>query len=149
MPLAMFGVIILLVCAGPACAALGFVLGRRGYRTWRARRSERRAQLETASAELRARSMMSELCPNGWRAQITVFEREDEVPETAPRARGVRVALDWAELSNGQDEVAVMRRVWAPTIADALDAMVADRQTDETLEQIEKAAGLDAAWPDL
>jgi hypothetical protein len=44
----------------------------------------------------------------------------------------------------------VIRRVWAPTIGEALDAMVADRRTDETLEQIEQGAVADGAlWPDL
>jgi hypothetical protein len=43
----------------------------------------------------------------------------------------------------------VMRRVWAPSIAEALDAMVADRRTDLALEQIEMRATLDGAdWPD-
>lgn len=43
-----------------------------------------------------------------------------------------------------------MRRVWAPTIGEALDAMVADRRTDETLEEIEQGAAADGAlWPDL
>jgi hypothetical protein len=38
----------------------------------------------------------------------------------------------------------------APTINEALDAMVADRRTDETLEQIEHGAAADGAWwPDL
>ena len=42
-----------------------------------------------------------------------------------------------------------MRRVWAPTIGEALEAMVADRRTDETLEQIEQGAVADGAlWPD-
>lgn len=44
---------------------------------------------------------------------------------------------------------AEVRRVWAPTIGEALDAMVADRRTDETLQQIEQAAHADGAlWPD-
>jgi hypothetical protein len=35
--------------------------------------------------------------------------------------------------------------VWAPTVAEALDAMVADRLTDETLERIERSV---SAWPE-
>ena len=59
------------------------------------------------------------------------------------------VALDWTELQDASGRPAVMRRVWAPTIGDALDAMVADRRTDETLEQIEQGAVADGAlWPD-
>jgi hypothetical protein len=45
--------------------------------------------------------------------------------------------------------VAAVRRVWAPTISEALDAMVADRRTDETLQNIEQAALADGVrWPD-
>jgi hypothetical protein len=103
----------------------------------RARRNKRRRLRAAAGAEVRARALMAELCPQGWRAQITLFD-----------AGGV--ALDWAELEDDGGRVAVVRRVWAPTIAEALEAMVADRRTDETLEQIERgASGHDAAWPDL
>ena len=43
-----------------------------------------------------------------------------------------------------------MRRVWADTVGEALEAMVIDRRTDETLEQIELRASDDGAlWPDL
>jgi hypothetical protein len=93
---------------------------------------------------------MSELCPQGWRAQITLFEAGDELPPGAPAADFARVALDWAELDSEQGRTAVVRRVWAPTIAEALDAMVADRSTDETLEQIERGAFADGGmWPDV
>jgi hypothetical protein len=89
--------------------------------------------------------MMSELCPHGWRAQITMFAG------AAGEGRGQsRVALDWAELQDGSGRPAVMRRVWAPTVGEAMDAMVADRRTDLTLEQIEQGAVADGAlWPDL
>jgi hypothetical protein len=89
-----------------------------------------------AGAELRARTLMSELCPHGWRAQINLAE-------------GSGVALDWAELEDESGQPAVLRRVWAPTIVEALDAMVADRRTDETLEQIEQGATAEGTlWPD-
>jgi hypothetical protein len=121
---------------------------RRGVRTWRARRRQARAAV---NAERRARAIMSELCPFGWQAQITLFasSNSDELPSVErPRAP---VALDWAELSaHPTGRPAVMRRVWAPTIAEALQAMVADRQTDEALEQIEQLAAAEGAlWPDL
>ena len=58
------------------------------------------------------------------------------------------MALDWTELREGS-RPAVMRRVWALTVAEALEAMVADRRTDETLEQIERGAVADGAlWPE-
>ncbi len=58
-------------------------------------------------------------------------------------SEGSRVALDWAELEDESGEPAVLRRVSAPTIVEALEAMVADRQTDETPEQIEQGATAD------
>ncbi len=111
-------------------------------RSWRGRR--RRLQA-AAGAEMRARAMMSELCPHGWRAQITILAGEED---TDGGGRG-GVALDWAELQGQSGRPAVMRRVWAPTIGEALEAMVADRRTDETLERIEQGAVADGAlWPD-
>ena len=53
------------------------------------------------------------------------------------------VAVDWSELPSDEDEPPVTRRVWAPTIADGLAAMVEDRRTDEVLERIERAANAD------
>jgi hypothetical protein len=109
----------------------------------------RRHERAQASAERRARALMSELCPHGWRAQITLFEPGDELPG-APAGGWARVALDWAELDTERGGPAVVRRVWARTITGALDAMVTDRRTDEALEQIEHGAAADGAeWPDL
>jgi hypothetical protein len=111
---------------------------------------ERRRLRAAASAELRARALMSELCPHGWRAQITLFGENDELLRTEANGPRARVALDWMELEGESGRAAVLRRVWAPTIGEALDAMVADRRTDETLEQIEHGAVADGAlWPDL
>jgi hypothetical protein len=87
---------------------------------------------------------MSELCPHGWRAQVILFGPEDEPPPDAPPGRRSRVALDWAELESDGGDPVVVRRVWAPTVAEAMEAMIADRRTDETLEQIERAV----MWPD-
>jgi hypothetical protein len=115
-----------------------------------AHRKKRRRLVADANVERRARALMSELCPQGWRAQITLFGPGDAMPEDAPEHGRARVALDWAELEDDGGRIAVVRRVWAPTIAEALDAMVADRRTDETLEQIER--GIEpggAAWPDI
>jgi hypothetical protein len=115
-----------------------------------ARRRRTRRMRAAATAEARARSLMSELCPHGWRAQITLFGPGDEMPPDAPGGNRALVALDWAELEEERGRVAVVRRVWAPTIGDALEAMIADRRTDETLEQIEQSAVADGTlWPDL
>lgn len=91
---------------------------------------------------------MSELCPHGWRADITLFaHRDHEDGEHPPRPDAVR--LTWTELHDELGTPAVMRELWAPTVDEALRRMVADRRTDETLESIERAAVLDADWPEL
>jgi hypothetical protein len=118
---------------------------RAAFLAWRGRRRRIRA---AATAELRARAMMSELCPYGWRAQITLYEGQSHQDNGEP-VRGA-VALDWFELSAVGGQPAVMRRVWAGSIGEALEAMVMDRRTDETLEQIELRASADGAlWNDL
>ncbi len=143
---------ILLIVAGAIVGGLmlpllriALVRGRAALRGWRARR---RRIAAAVGAERRARALMSELCPYGWRAEITLFEGQEQ----AEHGEIVRapVALDWFELSHGGGQPAVMRRVWAPSVGEALEAMVADRRTDEALEAIELRATADgAAWPDL
>jgi hypothetical protein len=136
--------IALFAVGGTKLLIVGVQRGRRGLRVWSRRRRRHRAAL---SAEARARALMSELCPAGWRAQITLLHPGEELPPDAPE--GAQVALDWAELEDEHGRIAVARRVWAPSVAEALDAMVADRQTDETLEQIERGAFTDGApWSD-
>jgi hypothetical protein len=106
-------------------------------RAWRSRRRRRRA---IPGSEMRVRALMSELCPHGWRAQITVEAADGERQ---------RVAVEWAELSARDGQPLVSRRVWGSTIGEALDAMVCDRRTDETLERIERGAVADGArWPE-
>jgi hypothetical protein len=105
-----------------------------------------RLQRASAGAELRARAMMGELCPHGWSCQITLYEGPLPADEDPPPDR---VALDWVELHQQAGRPAVMRRVWAASIAEALEAMVADRRTDLALEQIELRATIEGAdWPD-
>jgi hypothetical protein len=136
-----------------AAAAAGLVLvpavrlsRRRVVLSFRAWRLRRRRQRDSASAELRARAIMGELCPFGWSCQITLYEGPLPADEDPPPDR---IALDWVELHQQAGRPAVMRRVWAPSIADALDAMVADRRTDLALEQIELRATIEGAdWPD-
>jgi hypothetical protein len=130
-------VVVVAVVAGLAALVvplLGMALAGSGHRIriWRRRRS-------AASVERRARAMMSEMCPAGWQAHITV---QGEVPAT-------RVAVDWAELSDDGERPVVSRRVWGETIDEALDAMVVDRRTDLTLERIERdAVAHGAHWPE-
>jgi hypothetical protein len=142
--------ILLVVCVGALVVPMLGVLVSRSRGRLRSWRGERRRLRASANAELRARALMSELCPHGWRAQITLFGAGEEKPPAALDGERAHVALDWAELEDQSGRAAVIRRVWAPTIGEALDAMVADRRTDETLEQIEHGAVADGAlWPDL
>ena len=138
-------------CVGALLLPVLRILVTRARGGLQARRHRRRRITARATAEQRARAMMSELCPHGWRAQITLYDGQvGRAP--GPSGEPIRgaVALDWFELRAGGGEPAVMRRVWANTIAEALEAMVADRRTDETLEQIELRASADGAlWPDL
>jgi hypothetical protein len=140
----------LVVCVGAVIVPL---VGVAVSRAWGWRRSSRVRHQRlgaAANAEARARALMSELCPHGWRAQITLFadaDPDDYRPLT-PHGRRAQVALDWTELRDGR-RPAVMRRVWAGSVAEALEAMVADRRTDETLERIERGAVADGAlWPE-
>jgi hypothetical protein len=103
-----------------------------------------------ATSEMRSRMQMDELCPHGWQAQIIVFSRAEDLPPEAPDPDRVRVALDWALLEpEVSPETIVVRRVWSESIVGALEAMVADRATDETLQRIEMHALADGVeWPD-
>ena len=114
---------------------------RRRVRTRLRRRGALRA---AATSEQRSRAVMSELCPHGWRADITLFEHPD-----TDELRPARVRLTWTELRDERGTPAVMRELWAPTVNEALQQMVSDRRTDETLEAIEQAAVFEGAdWPE-
>jgi hypothetical protein len=129
------GVVAVILAFAGACTGL-FALGVR-----RARR--RGVEIDD---ECSARAAMDELCPHGWQAQITMYGSSAPAPADAPAAHRPRVSLDWAELSDGPlgpGRVAVVRRVWAPTITTALARMVEDRCTDATLEEIERAGKAD------
>jgi hypothetical protein len=137
------------VCMGLITVPLLGVLVSRSRSALRSWLDSRRRMRAAAGAEVRARALMSELCPHGWRAQITLLGSDEEQPRTVRGGERARVALDWTELQVTGGRPAVIRRVWAPTIGEALDAMVADRRTDETLERIEQGAVADGAlWPD-
>jgi hypothetical protein len=138
--------ILLLVaaCVGALLVnTLGFLVPR-ARRKLRSRRGPHRRR-DVVASERRARALMAELCPGGWRARIVV-----DATDSNPAGATAPVALEWAELEDESGQVAVSRRVWARTISEALDAMVADRETDETLEQIERGEAADGApWPEL
>jgi hypothetical protein len=59
------------------------------------------------------------------------------------------VAVVWTEYEDESRRTGVVRRLHAPTIHEALEAMVADRRMDVTLQSIEQSALADGAfWPD-
>jgi hypothetical protein len=122
-------------------------LGVAQIATYLRRRHERP---KPVSDEWQALAVMGELCPDGWQAQMTLYGWGAPVPDDAPPSRVPPVELEWKQFDEEPGRVAVERRVWAPTIGEALQTMVDDRRTDITLEQIEQAAAEDddVSWND-
>jgi hypothetical protein len=147
--LAPLAAIVLAACIGGlALAVLGRVVPR-FRRALRSRIGRRRRRRSAASAELRARALMDELCPYGWRAQITLFTSSEDPLRGTREGQRDRVAVDWTAFEDRSSRVTVVRRVWAASISEALDAMVADRRTDETLQHVEQHALAEGViWPD-
>ncbi|MHB8658485.1 MAG: hypothetical protein ACYC91_11115 [Solirubrobacteraceae bacterium] len=144
------GWLLLSTCVGGLIVVVLGQVVRRIRRARQARASGRRLLRAAAAAEVRARALMDELCPHGWRAQVMLFDATELDGASGQIPIRARVALDWTAFEDDSSRVAVVRRVWAPTITEALDAMVADRRTDETLQRIEQNALSDGAfWPDL
>jgi hypothetical protein len=121
--------IALLVALLVAACGLIFVHLRRRYR-----------RPKPVADQWQALAVMGELCPHGWQAQITLYGWGAPVPDDAPPSRVPLVELEWKQFAEESGQVAVARRVWAPTIGEALQSMVDDRRTDITLEEIEQAA---------
>jgi hypothetical protein len=128
-----FVIVPLIVAMTLACVAIGVYLRRRQRRP------------KPVADQWQALAVMGELCPYGWRAQITLYGWGAPVPADAPPSRVPLVELEWIQYDE-PGHVAVARRVWAPTIGQALQAMVDDRQTDIALEQIEQAATDEDTW---
>jgi hypothetical protein len=144
-PVILIGIVVGL---GATVLALLAVVVKRTRTAVRSRQAERRRLRNAAGAEQRARAMMSELCPHGWTAQFTIYEGPEWQLDAGVQPGAV--SLEWAELEPGTGRPLVMRHVSAASVAEALDAMVAGRRTDETLEQIERGAASEGAlWPDL
>ncbi len=118
---------LLLVALVVACIAIAFVIRRQHRRPKR------------VADQWGALAVMGELCPRGWQAEITVYGGGAPLPADAPSENSLRVELGWKQFDTEFGRVAVARRVWASTIGEALGAMVEDRRTDATLEQIERA----------
>jgi hypothetical protein len=132
-----FVIVPLIMVMTVACVLIGLYLRRRHRRPRR------------VADQWQALAVMGELCPHGWQAQITLYGWGAPVPEDAPPSRVPLVELEWTQFDEEPGHIAVARRVWAPTISDALQSMVEDRRTDLTLEQIEQAAAdEDPEWGD-
>ena len=146
--------LILLVVAAVVGGLLWFAVAQTlpRLRRWiRAKRRQQRQLEWAAGAERRARAQMDELCPGGWLARLTLFATIQDLPDDAPRRHAIKVALDWApvERRGADPDSLTYRRIWAGTIAEALERMVAERITEMTLAQIEHEALADGAeWPD-
>jgi hypothetical protein len=120
--------VIVAVCAAMVAAwALGFSYLRR--------RRRRRMRI---SDQWNALSAMGELCPTGWQAHITVYGGGAPLPPDAPPSRVPPIALEWKQFDGASGAVVVARRLWAPSVGAALQAMAEDRLTDIALEQIER-----------
>jgi hypothetical protein len=109
----------------------------------------RQRKPKPVSDQWQALAVMGELCPHGWQAQITLYGWGAPVPADAPSSRVPLVELEWKQFDEESGRVVVARRVWAPTIGEALQMMVEDRRTDLALEQIEQEAAQDGeSWWD-
>jgi hypothetical protein len=109
------------------------------------RRRQRRPKPVTD--QWQALAVMGELCAHGWQAHITLRGWGAPVPDDAPASRVPLVELEWKQFDEEPGRVVAARRVWAPTIGQALQTMVDDRRTDMTFEQIEQAvADEDDVW---
>ncbi len=107
----------------------------------------RRYRPKPVSDQWQALAVMGELCPHGWQAQINLYGWGAPIPDDAPPSRVPLVELEWKQLEEESGRVVVARRVWAPTIGEALQSMVEDRWTDITIERIEQAvAGEEDVW---
>jgi hypothetical protein len=133
-----FVIVPLIAVMTAACVAIGIYLRRRQRRP------------KPVADQWQALAVMGELCPHGWQAQITLYGWGAPVPDDAPPSRVPLVELEWKQFDEEPGRVAVARRVWAPTIGEALQSMVDDRRTDIALEQIERDAdaGEDVWWSD-
>jgi hypothetical protein len=130
-----FVIVPLILLMAVACVLIALYLRRRHRRPKR------------VGDQWQALAVMGELCPHGRQAQITLYGWGAPVPADAPPSRVPLVELEWTQFDEEPGQIAVARRVWAPTISDALQSMVEDRRTDLTLEQIEQAAA-EEEWGD-
>jgi hypothetical protein len=119
-------------------ALIGLLAAASGLVVIRLRRRRRSRRARPVGEQSQALTLMGELCPHGWQAQITLYGWGAPVPADAPAAHTPLVELEWKQFDEEEGHIAVARRVWAPTIEAALATMVDDRRTDIVLEEIER-----------
>lgn len=124
-----FVIVPLIVAMMVACVLISIHLRRRDRRP------------KPVTDQWQALAVMGDLCPHGWQAHITLRGRDAPEPADSPPSPVPLVELEWKEFDEQPGEVVVARRVWAPTIGEALQMMADDRRTDITLEQIEQTLG--------
>jgi hypothetical protein len=84
---------------------------------------------------------MDELCPEGWRARITLYGWRAPTPPEVPRSDVPLVHLEWEQLEDdgaGGLRSAGGRRLWASSVGVGLQAMVDGRSADHLLEEAER-----------
>jgi hypothetical protein len=131
-------IVALIIVLAVACGAIVQYLRRHSRRS------------KPVADQWQALAVMGELCAHGWQAQITLYGWGAPVPADAPASRVPLVELEWKQYEEDSEHVAVARRVWAPTINEALQMMVEDRRTDLAFEEIEQAVNGedDVRWND-
>jgi hypothetical protein len=125
------GLIVFLIVLGVLGTLVALIGHRRGPR------------VRDGDREWHARAVMSELCPDGWTAEITIYGWGAPPPPDAPPSPTPLVSITWSEYKaneHGETRIVVARRVWARSVADALEEMISDRRLDLELEEIEHRA---------
>lgn len=97
---------------------------------WRLGTRDRRRR--RVADQWQALAVMGELCPAGWEARITVYGGGAPAPDDAPAWRVPPVELEWRRFDGVSRGPAETRRLWAPSIGAALQAMAEERQADRT-----------------
>ncbi len=123
-----FVIVPLILALALACVLIARYLRRRSQRPG------------PVANQWQALAAMGELCARGWQAHINLYGRGAPAPADAPSSPMPLVELEWEQFDEGPGRVPAQRRLWAPSIGEALQRMVDERRTDITLEEIERAA---------
>ncbi len=97
-------------------------------------------QDERTLAENRPLAAMRELCPHGWRAEITLYGAGAPMPDDAPATRLPPVELEWVRYDDAGSRASPTRHMWARSLPEALQLMVDDRNAEQVLEELDE-------WP--